>query len=136
MVDDTGLGAGVTDQLEQAQNEEKVNPYPAFNIDVIPLVNNGEAWEPEYKDLGTELWGNLKDALPTICLPNDQELIEQLTNRKYNIEPDGRIKLERKADMKKRGVHSPDRADALALCMYNRQTFDFGDAKIERKTRS
>jgi phage terminase large subunit len=136
MVDDTGLGAGVTDQLETAQNEEKVKPDPAFSIEVIPLVNNAEAGEPEYKDLGAQLWGELKKALETISLPEDQELIEQLTSRKYHIEPDGRIKLERKDDMKKRGLHSPDRADALALCMYSGQTFDFGDAKIVRHERS
>jgi len=135
MVDDTGLGAGVTDQLDTAQAAERVKPNPAFNISVIPLVNNAEAGDPDYKDLGTELWGNLKKALDTISLPIDQELVEQLTSRRYHIEPDGRIKLERKDDMKKRGVHSPDRADALALCLYVPQSYDFSDTKIERKTK-
>ncbi len=135
-VDDTGLGAGVTDQLETAQNNEKIKPNPAFNLSVLPLVNNAEAGDPDYKDLGTELWGNVKKALETVSLPDDQELIEQLTNRRYHIEPDGRIKLERKEDMKKRGIHSPDRADALALCLYNPQNYDFSDTKIERKTKT
>jgi hypothetical protein len=135
MVDDTGIGGGVTDQLEAAQEAERVKPNPAFNISVIPLVNNGEAGDPDYKDLGTELWGNLKNALDTISLPVDQELVEQLTSRRYHIEPDGRIKLERKDDMKKRGIHSPDRADALALCLYVPQTYDFSGLKIERKQR-
>jgi hypothetical protein len=135
MVDDTGLGAGVTDQLETAQNSEKVKPNPEFNLEVIPLVNNGEASDPDYKDLGAELWGNVKKAIETIALPDDQELIEQLTNRRYIIEPDGRIKLERKDDMKKRGIHSPDRADALALCLYAPQSYDFSDLPIERRAK-
>ena len=33
------------------------------------------------------------------------------------LNEDGKIKLERKQDMKKRGVSSPDRADALALSL-------------------
>jgi len=39
----------------------------------------------------------------------------QLTASKYSYDAKGRIKIERKEDMKKRGVKSPDRADAFVM---------------------
>ena len=48
-------------------------------------------------------------------IPNDQGLIDDLTAPEYDILPSGQIKLESKKDMKKRGLPSPDAADALAL---------------------
>ncbi len=33
--------------------------------------------------------------------------------------------------MKKRGLPSPDRADALSLCLCNKIGFDFGSIKLE-----
>jgi phage terminase large subunit len=39
----------------------------------------------------------------------------------YQFKGNGNIKLECKEDMKKRGLPSPDRADALALAVYPRQ---------------
>jgi phage terminase large subunit len=35
----------------------------------------------------------------------------------YKINPNGTIQLESKEDMKERGMHSPDVADALALTL-------------------
>lgn len=48
-----------------------------------------------------------------VDLPNDAKLHEQLTTRKRGATPDGRIKAESKEDMAKRGLKSPDRADAV-----------------------
>lgn len=105
-VDDTGIGAGVTDQLRLVASDNR--------IEVVPVNFGGEA-NSEYADYGSLMWGQIKDALDNLDLPRDDELIVQLTTRKYTVRPDGKIKLERKEDMKKRGVTSPDRADALAL---------------------
>lgn len=46
----------------------------------------------------------------------DEELIAQLTSIKFAHTPDGRIIIESKKDMLKRGVPSPDRAEGLMLC--------------------
>ena len=46
-------------------------------------------------------------------------LMTQLSNRKYIVNKDGKIELERKEAMKKRGLKSPDMADALALALYD-----------------
>jgi hypothetical protein len=48
-------------------------------------------------------------------IPHDQELTQQLTNVQYAFNLRNEIQLERKEDMKKRGLSSPDIADALAI---------------------
>jgi hypothetical protein len=63
------------------------------------------------------MWGNAKDSLKTMAIPDDEIFQEQLANRKYKIESDGTIKLESKDDMKKRGETSPDRADSFVLAI-------------------
>ncbi|MED0672092.1 terminase B [Aneurinibacillus aneurinilyticus] len=120
-VDDDGLGGGVTDRLKEVVEEENL-PYT-----IIPM-RNGEASDDEYyANKGTECWAVLKEWLEgnfskhmrgepfDIEIPNDEKLISQLTSRKYKLNSKGRILLERKEDMKKRGLQSPDRADAVVL---------------------
>jgi hypothetical protein len=48
-------------------------------------------------------------------IPNMTSLKSDLCAPLYSFEAGGAMKLERKEDMKKRGVRSPDEADALAL---------------------
>lgn len=127
-IDDTGVGGGVTDQLQELKTQ--------LNIDVIPVINNATPSNADYKDYGSQIWGEMKEALNTISIKDDNDLIAQLTTRKYKIEPDGKIKLERKEDMKKRKLPSPDRADALALCLAQAQVFTFDDSpnlKVETR---
>ena len=49
------------------------------------------------------------------CLAPDPELRADLTGLDYGYNGRGEIQLEKKDDMKKRGLASPDIADALAL---------------------
>lgn len=124
-VDDSGVGGGVTDQLKEAIYEQRL-PYKVY-----PVVNNGKANDSEhYENVGTEQWGVVREMLndnlsrhlqggpSTVDFPNDDKLISQLTSRKYRMTSKGKIALERKEDMKKRGLQSPDRADAVVLAFY------------------
>jgi len=97
---------------------------------VVP-VNNGSRptsdEEEHYENRGTEAWAAVRDILQesfskhlqggaaSVELPNDERLITQLTQRKFRMTSKGKIALERKEDMKKRGLDSPDRADAVVL---------------------
>jgi hypothetical protein len=47
-----------------------------------------------------------------IVLPADEKLVAQLTSRQELYDSKGRERLESKADMRARGLESPDRADA------------------------
>ncbi len=48
-------------------------------------------------------------------IPDIDTLHADLTGLKYSYDSNTRLRLERKEDMKKRGLRSPDEADALAL---------------------
>lgn len=130
-VDDSGVGGGVTDRLREVIKEQKLP------CRVIP-VNNGESATDEYYfNLGCQIWGRIKELLENnfsnkvqgkadsqgilICeieLPHDEEMIKQLSVRKYHMTSKGKIQLESKDGMKKRGIGSPDTADSLALAFY------------------
>ncbi len=106
-VDDAGVGGGVTDRLRE------------LGLPVQP-VNGGSS--PRDKDrflnLRAELFWSLREALTEgrLALPKDDRLLGQLAALRYAIDSRGRIRIEGKEEMRKRGLPSPDRADALALC--------------------
>jgi hypothetical protein len=62
-----------------------------------------EAWYEGANDIERGLWS----------LPDDPELRGQLLTRKRRYDRRGKLALESKEDMRKRGVPSPDRADAV-----------------------
>lgn len=69
-----------------------------------------------YVNKRAEMWGDMKDWLKEGgCIEDNQQLCDELTAPEYMIKLDGKIQLESKEDMKKRGVPSPNIADALAL---------------------
>jgi hypothetical protein len=74
------------------------------------------------------LWGTVKDLLiaEELSLQNDNELVAQFSCRKYKLTSRGKILLESKEEMKKRGIDSPDRADAVSLSCYEKKLFNIG----------
>lgn len=123
VIDDTGLGGGVTDRLEEVKTEERLR-----RLEIVP-VNFGssppaDGSDERYQDITTYMWAAVKSLMQNneISLVNDEELVAQLSVRKYNITSRGRIMLESKKTMKERGIKSPDRADAVALSCFSRNT--------------
>lgn len=104
VVDGGGVGGGVVDRLKQMG-------YNVFE------VNFGESADDpaRYTNKAAEMWHRMKEWMETGCLPEDIELSDELTAREYGFDNKGRVQLESKNDMKKRGLASPDNADALAL---------------------
>lgn len=118
-IDDTGLGGGVTDRLEEVKTEQRLR-----RMEIVP-VNFGikppqDGSQDHYQDISTYMWAIVKDLMQNriISIENNEELVAQLSVRKYNITSQGKIMLESKKDMKARGLKSPDRADAVALSCY------------------
>lgn len=63
-----------------------------------------------------QMWRDMRDWLKAGgCIPKDQELYYDLIGPETVPRPDGKIQLESKQDMKKRGLASPNKGDALAL---------------------
>jgi hypothetical protein len=75
--------------------------------------------DKSYKNKIAECWieGAKRIVNCNIILPNDPELKSQLLNRKQKINSSGTLQLESKEDAAKRGISSPDRGDALMLCL-------------------
>lgn len=122
-IDCDGLGVGVYDRLKEVI-VEKTLKAKAIECHFGGKGGKVSYDEPiEYYNSTGIMWGTLRSKLKNneITIPNNEELIKQITNRKYFINSDGTIKLERKEDMKKRNVHSPDRADAVVLSLYEPQ---------------
>tara|TARA_R110000751_G_C13760166_1_gene479177 strand:+ start:50 stop:1582 length:1533 start_codon:yes stop_codon:yes gene_type:complete len=63
----------------------------------------------------TELWGRMRDWIPTGCLPSEGELVDDLCAMRYSVNLKGQLALWPKEKMRKEGFASPDYADALAM---------------------
>ncbi len=127
-IDCDGLGVGVYDRLY-----EQRPPCELFECHFGGRGGRVDDNDPMEMANSTGLmWGQVRQALKEnrLKLPADDKLIEQLSNRKYRLCSDGRIVLERKEEMKRRGVPSPDRADALALALYSPQRGAFVDVRF------
>jgi hypothetical protein len=103
-IDGGGVGGGVVDILKSQ----------GFRV---VEVNFGAAAREERKfaNKSAEMWSDARDWLATGAIDDDAKLRDDLTGREYGFDKDGRIQLEKKADMKKRGLASPDDADAFVL---------------------
>lgn len=77
--------------------------------------------------LRDELWFKGRDWFQerSCSMPQDDALIAELTAPTYTFSSTGKMVVESKADMKKRGMRSPDLADAFLL------TFACGERRKE-----
>jgi hypothetical protein len=113
IVDDTGVGGGVTDRL----NEETV---AGGRVRVVAFNGGEKARRPDrYVNAIAEAWLELAQVFRDgmIDIDDNPAVLAQLSARRYTVQGDRRIKLESKDDFKKRSTGgSPDDADALAMC--------------------
>lgn len=106
MVDVIGIGAGVVDRGKEIG-------LPVVGVNVAESASADE----RYARLRDELWFEGREWLERrdCKLAADDALVGELTTAKYSILSNGKIKVEGKDEMKKRGVASPNRADAWLL---------------------
>lgn len=125
-VDVIGVGAGVGDRLkEQGFKVNMVNVAEKPN----EKVQDDESM-PNFGNLRAEAYFRTKDALKYLDLPEDDDWFE-LCNLKYKFDSAGRLFIESKDEMKKRGLHSPDTADSLMLT-FAKDVYDKGfDAEVD-----
>jgi hypothetical protein len=80
------------------------------------LVSFGEAAvRDDCQNKRAEMWFELKEWLKDGGSIDDDELVDELSAPEAYINRRGKLQLESKDDMKKRGLLSPNKADALAL---------------------
>jgi len=107
-IDETGIGGAVVDRCRQ------------LNLEVVGVNNGASSDIPVEGQLvankGAECWARGREWLKTGgSIEDDPQLRQQLEGREYGFNAHNEIVLERKDDMKKRGLSSPDRADGLML---------------------
>lgn len=108
VVDGDGLGAGVFDYLKHRGYDRKCL--------LVEFHGGATPKDPaKYFNKRAEVWGEMRDWLPEADIPDDPELDDELTSVEYGYSTKGAIQLEKKEDMKKRGLGSPDKGDCLAM---------------------
>jgi hypothetical protein len=108
-VDSIGLGAGACDRLAQLGL-----PARGINVSESPAVGN------TFMNLRAELWFKAKAWFEKrdCLIPNDDRLIGELSTIRYGFqEKTGKLKIESKEDMKRRGLRSPDAGDSFILSL-------------------
>jgi hypothetical protein len=114
---DAGSGSGIIDRLREMKYK------------VHEVWFGSKAEDPQWADRRTEMWDRMRDWLGGGCIDDDKDLVADLTGPQYVYRGNSdKMALEPKENMKKRGLHSPDQADALAL------TFAVKVARTDLKT--
>lgn len=107
-IDGGGPGGGVIDRARVL-----VNPEIIFEVNFGSSARN----ENDYANKRAEIWGEMRKAIREggLEFEDDKELRADMLGPLYTYTNKEQILLEKKRDMKKRGLASPDHADALAL---------------------
>jgi len=108
-VDDTGLGGGVTDRLNE------------LGYNVLPINFGSSATEPEgFMNLKAEIYWFLRHLFREgeISLQDCGKLVSQIPTIRYTYPSSGKLQIVSKDVMKREGFGSPDDADALAIACW------------------
>lgn len=123
-VDVIGIGAAVVDALD-------MHIHGRVNAVNVAEASSAKDWSGSmrFSNKRAEIWWRMRDLLNPangqhIELPPDQTLFAELCAPKYTVGSTG-VKVESKADIKKRLGRSTDRADALLLAAGRSHTMRF-----------
>ena len=105
-VDEGGVGGGVVDRLRELG-------APVYGVHFGGRAPHRTRFFNMRSEFFWELRMLLNDGL--LALPRDEELAGQLISLRYDVSSSGQVRLQGKKEMRKRGLPSPDKADALAL---------------------
>ena len=89
-----------------------------LGFNAIPMKGSekpSEGSQDRYKNKRTELHFAFRKMLPYSELPGDSKLRNQMAGVLYRVLSDGIIAIEPKTEMRRRGLPSPDRMEALLL---------------------
>ena len=101
---DAGHGAGVIDRLRQLKHEN-----------IVEIHFNQQSPEMNCVNMRAAMYYRMKQWLRQGCIPDDAELLGEITNQMLEEESSSRIKLVRKKKIKEKLGRSPNKADAFAL---------------------
>lgn len=126
IIDVIGVGGGVVDELR------------AMNYNVIPFNGSERPMDPRrFQNKRAEHYWKMRtifEAQEVDLDFLDDDLTAQLTGMKWGINRWGQIYIESKDDMKRRGLPSPDRADASMMALTGRGVLHSGPQVITLPT--
>jgi len=105
-IDAIGLGAGLADRLRELD-------MPAVAVSVSETASLKDRFNRLRDELfwAAREWFEARD----VKIPQDDTLIAEITGVRYKYLSTGKLKVESKDEMKRRGQRSPDVADAFVL---------------------
>ena len=111
-IDEVGVGAGVVDRLRQLG-------FTIIGVNGGHSPDDGET----YHNKRAEMWGRMRTWIRDGGdLPHDMDMRKALVGVEYgysDARSGEKLRLERKEDMKKRGLDSPDEGDAIGMTFYH-----------------
>ncbi len=118
-IDTIGVGWGVVSVVDKWVRERNMRAR-VIGVNVAERPKD----QAKFKNQRAEMWWNArslmqpKDGSQDLRLDVDRSVLAQLSSPTFKSDSSGRIQIESKADMKRRGVSSPDRAEAILLALY------------------
>lgn len=123
-IDAIGIGRGTADILQKWKDEGKLaSRIIPVNVAAKPRDNKrvvkGES-QARFINQRAEMWWTGRELIrkEEVKLPNDPDTLAQLAGPKYTTTSAGLIQIESKESMKRRGIPSPDIAEAILLSIY------------------
>lgn len=108
-IDEGGVGGGVVDRCRQMG-------YSVIGVNFGGKADRAIDGVPKCKNKRAQIWATMREWIRDGgCLEDSRALEMDLTGPLYSFDVNNAIELEKKSEMKKRGVPSPDEGDALAL---------------------
>jgi hypothetical protein len=119
-IDQGSMGIAIIKRLNELGHSQSLINGVAFGgkpAAPAPLDERGRE-VPAFANRRAEIWAEMKKALEEgrFSLPDNDELQSDLVSVGYSYRSDGALLLESKVELRRRGVSSPDLADACALC--------------------
>jgi hypothetical protein len=107
VVDDTGIGGGVTDLLREN------------GVYVFPFIGAATSHDPTlFANKRAEGYWRVRQAMESGLLaldPADDGLARQLARQRYSLDSKGRVLIASKETLRAKGEPSPDRSDAISM---------------------
>lgn len=119
-IDVGGLGVGIYDRLVEMGYGELVRPvnFGGAPFEPQPLGDDGKELGGGPLNRRAEIWQKSREWLEQeggADIPDSDSLQADACGPGYKYDSNSRLQLEKKEDMRKRGVPSPDEWDAVAL---------------------
>lgn len=128
-IDAIGIGWGIAGLLEDWGKEGR------HKATIVPVNVSQSAYDRErFSNQKAEMWWTARELLQpdengeqTLALDVDHVTQSQLAAPSYRSNSSGRLQIEGKEEMRKRGIGSPDRAEALLLAIFEPPTLEIPD---------